>query len=167
MDGHSSHINVNFIEYCWNYKIIPVCLPPHLTHLLQPLDLVIFLPLKRAYSTKVDEYAACGITGINKEYFLKILGEIWPQIYTKALIRSAFEAAGLLPYNPNRALVRCSARPSTPPPHPAEATILSLPLHPPPPDSAYARSRYQQTILNPEITPEATEACVNSLITHL
>jgi hypothetical protein len=34
-------------------------------------------------------------------------------------------------------------------------------------DSAYARSRYQQTILNPEITPEATEACVNSLITHL
>jgi len=76
MDGHSSYINVDFVKYCWNHKIIPVCLPPHSTHILQPLDLVIFSLLKRAYSTKVDEYAACGITGINKDYFIKILGEI-------------------------------------------------------------------------------------------
>ena len=76
MDGHSSYINVDFVEYCWNHKIIPICLPPHLTHILQPLDLVIFSLLKRAYSTKVDEYAARGITGINKDYFIKILGEI-------------------------------------------------------------------------------------------
>jgi hypothetical protein len=78
MDGHSSYINVDFVKYYWNYKIIPICLPPHLTHLLQLLDLVIFSPLKRVYSTKVNEYTAYSITGINKEYFLKILGEIWP-----------------------------------------------------------------------------------------
>ena len=167
INGYSSHINVDFIKYCWNHKIIPIYLPPHLTYLLQLLDLVIFSPLKRAYSTKVDKYAARGITSINKEYFLKILGEIRPQIYTKALIRSAFKAAGLLLYNPNRALVRCSTRPSTPPPYLAKATILSSPLHPPPFDSAYARSCYQQTILNLEITPEVIKACVNSLITHL
>ena len=53
-----------------------LCLPPHLTHILQPLDLVIFSLLKRAYSTKVDKYAACGITGIHKDYFIKILGKI-------------------------------------------------------------------------------------------
>ena len=164
MDGYSSYINVDFIKYYQNYKIIPICLPPHLTHLLQPLDLVIFSPLKRAYSTKVNEYAACGITGINKGYFIKILGEIRPQIYTETLIKSAFKAAGLLPYNPNRPLARCSARPSTPPPCPAKTTILSSPLHPPPPNSAYARSRYQRTILHPETTLEATEACVDSLI---
>jgi len=86
MDGHSSHINVNFVEYCWNHKIIPICLPLHLTHLLQPLDLVIFSLLKHAYSTKVNEYAACGITGINKGYFIKIFSKIRLQIYTKTLI---------------------------------------------------------------------------------
>jgi len=78
MDGYSSHINVNFIKYYWNHKIIPIYLPPYLMYLLQPLDLVIFSPLKHVYSTKVNKYAACGITGINKEYFLKILGEIRP-----------------------------------------------------------------------------------------
>ena len=68
-----------------------------------------FSRLKHVYSTKVNKYAARGITGINKDYFIKILGEIQPQIYTKILIKSAFEAAGLLPYNPNRPLIRCSA----------------------------------------------------------
>ena len=60
------------------YKIIPICLLPHSTYLLQPLDLVIFLVLKRLYLAKVNEYTLNGITGINKEYFLKIIGEIWP-----------------------------------------------------------------------------------------
>ncbi|OCK96179.1 uncharacterized protein K441DRAFT_509639, partial [Cenococcum geophilum 1.58] len=65
-------------------------LPPYSTHLLQPLDLVIFPQLKRLYLSKVNKYATRGITRINKEYFLKILGEIYPQIYTLRLINSAF-----------------------------------------------------------------------------
>ncbi|OCK92491.1 uncharacterized protein K441DRAFT_429575, partial [Cenococcum geophilum 1.58] len=56
------------------------------------------------YLLKVDEYTARGITGINRDYFLRILGEIRPQVYTRELIRSAFKAIGLLPFNLNRAL---------------------------------------------------------------
>ena len=76
MDGHSSHTNIEFVEFCWKHKIVPICLPSYLTHFLQLLDLVIFLVVKRLYSAKVDEYVACGITGINRDYFLQILGEI-------------------------------------------------------------------------------------------
>jgi len=76
MDGHTSYTNIDFVEFCWNHKIIPICLLFHLTHFLQPLDLVIFLILKRLYLAKVDKYAACGITGINRDYFLRILGKI-------------------------------------------------------------------------------------------
>jgi len=101
IDGHTSHTNIDFMEFCWNYKIIPICLPPHLTYFLQPLDLVIFLVLKRLYLAKVDKYAARGIIGINRDYFLRILGEIRPYTYTPELINSAFKAAGLLPFNPN------------------------------------------------------------------
>jgi DDE superfamily endonuclease len=101
MDGHISHTNIKFMEFCWKYKIIPIYLPPHLTHFLQPLDLVIFLMVKHLYSAKVDKYSARGVTGINRDYFLQILGEIKPQIYTPELIDSAFKAAGLLPFNPN------------------------------------------------------------------
>jgi len=76
MDRHSSYTNIEFVEFCWKHKIIPICLPPHLTHFLQPLDLVIFLVVKRLYLAKVDEYIARGITGINRDYFLQILGKI-------------------------------------------------------------------------------------------
>ena len=90
IDGYSSYINLKFIQFCENYKIILIYLPPHLIYLLQPLNLVIFLQLKRLYLLKVNKYAACGITKINKKYFLRILGEIYPYIYTLKLINSAF-----------------------------------------------------------------------------
>jgi len=76
MDGHSSYVNIDFIKLCWRHKIVPICLPPHSIYFLQPLNLVLFLVLKRLYLRKVNEYGACGITGINREYFLKILSKI-------------------------------------------------------------------------------------------
>ena len=93
------------------HKIIPICLLPYSTHLLQPLNLVIFLVLKRLYLAKVNKYVLNGITGINKEYFLKIIGEIRPYVYTTELINSAFKAAGLLPLNPKQALRRYTKQP--------------------------------------------------------
>lgn len=45
LDGHDSHINTAIIELAIQKKIILLCLPPHTTHLLQPLDVGIFGPL--------------------------------------------------------------------------------------------------------------------------
>jgi len=73
MDGHSSYVNIEFIEFIefyWLKKIIPIYLLPHSIYLLQPLNLVIFLVLKRLYLLKVDKYTAYSITGINRDYFL-------------------------------------------------------------------------------------------------
>jgi len=44
-DGHGSHITVPFLEYCEEHNIVPFCLPPHSTHLLQPLDIGCFQAL--------------------------------------------------------------------------------------------------------------------------
>jgi hypothetical protein len=41
-DGHGSHLTYEFITYCWDNKIIPFGLPSHTSHILQPLDVVIF-----------------------------------------------------------------------------------------------------------------------------
>ena len=101
MDRHNFYINIKFIEFCWKYKIVSIYFLFYLTHFLQPLDLIIFLVVKRLYLAKVNEYAARGVTGINKNYFLQILGEIRPKVYMPKLINSAFKAVGLLPFNPN------------------------------------------------------------------
>jgi hypothetical protein len=44
-DGYESHLTKEFIEYCDDKKIIPFGLPPHTSHHLQLLDVVIFQPL--------------------------------------------------------------------------------------------------------------------------
>ena len=46
LDGHGSHLTMEFMDYCWDHKIVPFLLPPHLTHLLQPCDVGIFQPIK-------------------------------------------------------------------------------------------------------------------------
>jgi hypothetical protein len=44
---------MDFIEYCNQKKILLVVYPPHSTHTLQPLDVVMFKPLATGYSNKV------------------------------------------------------------------------------------------------------------------
>jgi hypothetical protein len=50
VDGHSSHINMAFINKCWELRIVLVILPPHSTYRLQPLDVLLFGLLELAYS---------------------------------------------------------------------------------------------------------------------
>ena len=54
MDGHNSHIIANFIAFCMEYLINLLILLPHILHLLQPLDINIFAPLKRALAEETN-----------------------------------------------------------------------------------------------------------------
>jgi len=69
MDGHSSHVSWEFLDYCLTHDIIPFCLPPHSTHLLQPLDVGLFSPLQRNYSSCLDDLLEGGQRGVNKGVF--------------------------------------------------------------------------------------------------
>jgi len=53
-DEHDSHVTVNFIGHCINNDIVLLILPPHTSHLLQPLDVGVFGALKTAMSRQVD-----------------------------------------------------------------------------------------------------------------
>ena len=64
LDGHSSHITAKFIAYCMDNKIDLLVLPPHTSHVLQPLDISIFQPLKRALATETDCLAALNLERI-------------------------------------------------------------------------------------------------------
>ena len=50
IDGHGSHISVRIIDFAGANNVILFCLPPHTTHLLQPLDVAVFSPLKKNIS---------------------------------------------------------------------------------------------------------------------
>lgn len=54
IDGHSSHLSVEFVEFCLNYDIHLLCLPSHSTHLQQPRDVGLFSPLEEYYTNLLD-----------------------------------------------------------------------------------------------------------------
>ena len=118
VDGHSSHVNMQFINICNKYRIILAILPPHSTHRLQPLDLKIFLPLSNAYSREIDRVfqESGGYTRTIKRSFWAVFKVAWFRVLTKANIFSAFEAAGINPYNPSVVLDKIQDKPFTPPP---------------------------------------------------
>lgn len=74
LDGHNSHVTFNFVLTCHKKRIIPLCLPPHATHLLQPLDVGVFGPLQRLTVTVYQENVESGVTQSTRKSFL---------IYTK------------------------------------------------------------------------------------
>ena len=49
LDGHESHLSAQFQHYCIERKIITLYMPPHSSHILQPLDVSCFAPLKLSY----------------------------------------------------------------------------------------------------------------------
>lgn len=57
LDGHESHLNQDFKDYCLKSKILTLYMPSHSSHILQPLNVVCFLPLKCKYSQRVRDLA--------------------------------------------------------------------------------------------------------------
>lgn len=108
LDGHGSHINMSFIEYCDANKILLAIYPPHSTHTLQPLDVCLFKPLSTAYSTELTKYLteSQGITAITKRDFFRLFNQAWETTFKPKTILSGFEKCGLQPFNPDRVLER-------------------------------------------------------------
>ena len=56
LDGHSSHYQPAVVRKAAASGVILFCLPPHVTHLAQPLDMTVFSPLKRAWHEECQLY---------------------------------------------------------------------------------------------------------------
>ena len=54
LDGHESHLKIDIINLCRENNVHLYCLPPHTTHIFQPLVVVIFCPVK-AHFNKITQ----------------------------------------------------------------------------------------------------------------
>ena len=70
LDGHGSHLTPQFDQICEQNKIIPLCMPAHSSHFLQPLDIGCFSVLKRTYSKEIEAEIRAGVNSISKLDFL-------------------------------------------------------------------------------------------------
>ena len=132
MDGYKSYETPGFDAACKELNIIPIYMPPHSSHLLQPLDVGLFSPLKRAYTKGLENTFRLGINHIDKMEFLAIYKRVRPQIFTKSNILGAFKGAGLYPLNPTAVLDLLNAPlgPTTPENEPEQVQQQSSPWAP-------------------------------------
>ncbi|KAI8690555.1 HTH CENPB-type domain-containing protein [Fusarium sp. Ph1] len=69
LDGHESHHSADFEIYCEENNIITLCMPPHSSYLLQPLDVGCFGLLKKTYGQEIEHLIRCSITHVSKTEF--------------------------------------------------------------------------------------------------
>ena len=103
-DGHDSHISAQFVRYCINHKIILFLLPLHASHILQPLDVGVFGPLKTAMATQLSRLLACEISRLQKVEWVDKYIPARTQAISASNIQGGWRGAGLFPINRHRVL---------------------------------------------------------------
>ncbi|KAI0996264.1 hypothetical protein K3495_g11915 [Podosphaera aphanis] len=105
VDGHGSHTNVNFQWECYKNKVHMVYMPPHTSHILQPLDLLCFSSLKARYRRLIEDLSTIHDSApIKKQRFIKCYNEARNERLTVIQIKGGWRAAGLFPFNRQKGL---------------------------------------------------------------
>lgn len=100
-DGHSTHVDIKVVELAIQNQITILKLPPHTSHLLQPLDLCVFKPFKALWDAKLVDWQRRNIgVKMPKQVFAKTLAATWNETSTD-VIKSGFKKAGIYPLNVN------------------------------------------------------------------
>jgi hypothetical protein len=99
---------MDFLEYCHRNRILVAILPPHSTHMLQLLDVVMFKPLSDAYSSELTDHLhhSQELVPIKKGGFFLLFWKAWKSSFKKELVLKSFEATGIWPMVPEPVLKR-------------------------------------------------------------
>ena len=98
LDGYKSHIKYEVRELAKQHSIEIAKLPSHTTHVLQPLDVSTFKPLKEAYDTVAHNFFRTHRRYINKRDFPALLATAWKTFKPEMAI-NGFRKTGILPFN--------------------------------------------------------------------
>ena len=114
VDGHSTHIDVEISKFCRNNGIHLYCLPPHTSHITQPLDVGFFSSLKNSWGKACEKFKTDnpGIP-LNKYSFAKVFKCAWIDCVKLSMFVNAFRQSGICPFNP-QAIDKVKLAPSAP-----------------------------------------------------
>lgn len=100
MDGHSSHFNPSTISKAAEESVIIFCLPPHTTHLTQPLDKGCFGPLKMCWREECKKYLSDNPGRVITRFqFSELFGRAWMRGMSMKNVIAGFHTTGIFPFN--------------------------------------------------------------------
>ena len=91
-------------------------MPAHSSHLLQPLDISCFTTLKRTYGRQIEQLIRDRVNHIDKPDFLIAYNIARTEAITPNIARSGFAATRLVPFDPDRVLLKLNTQIRTPTP---------------------------------------------------
>ena len=102
VDGHGSYLSQDFLNLCLQKRICLPVFPPHSTHTLQPLDVVLYGPLLGEYKKELTIYLhnSQGLLTVKKGDFFPLFWPAWLSSFTTANILSSLESTGIIPFDP-------------------------------------------------------------------
>lgn len=100
-DRFGSHLTYEFVKFCEDHRIILFFLPPHSSHILQPLDVGVFSVYKHYHSQAVEDATITGCDKFNKDEFLAAIQQIRAKTFRLSTIKLGFQLTGLWPINPD------------------------------------------------------------------
>jgi len=119
LDGHGSHIDIDFLWECKQHKVELLYLPAHSSHILQPLDLAPFSVIKSNYRRQIQELSSLDDAApVKKERFIHCYNQAREAGFSERVVRAGWRASGLSPFNISQVIQssQITDRPITPPP---------------------------------------------------
>ena len=105
LDGHGSHVSIEFMRVCWESNVFLYYLIPHSSHILQPLDLSCFGVLKSRYRSQLLALSSLSDSApIKKSTFLELYHKARKEGLTEHNIRAGWKACGIVPWSPQKVL---------------------------------------------------------------
>jgi hypothetical protein len=112
LDGHGSHMTAKVIAYCMENEIGLLVLPHHCSHVLQPLDVSVFAPLKRALAVETDLVARLDPGRVARTEWTQMCIRAIEKAFTSSNIVNGWKATGLQPLSPIEVLGKLPETPS-------------------------------------------------------
>jgi hypothetical protein len=108
-DNLAAHLSPYVLRMCEQHNIRYIFLPENSTHLLQPLDVAVFAPMKREWRSILANWKEeCAqqnkvFATIPKSVFPSLLSKLMEKDYSHS-VRSGFESCGFIPLSLHKAL---------------------------------------------------------------
>lgn len=102
LDNHASHVSVEISNLCEKLEIILITLYPNATNVIQPLDVAVFFPLKRAWTNFLMRLRNdLQLANVNHENIGELLLQFFNETNQKEWIESGFKTTGIFPWDAN------------------------------------------------------------------
>lgn len=100
VDGHISHKSLPLSEFCLEKQIILVSFLPNCTHLMQPMDVVMFRPMKVKWAKVIQDFKNLNQDKdkMTRPDFCNLLKTCLDEILQPNLLKKSFEATAIFPF---------------------------------------------------------------------